>query len=400
MQFWDGIGAYLDFTQPKTLAWWKEKVKETLLDYGITATWNDNNEFEIWTDKAMAHGFGQPRSAHECKPLQSLLMMRASRDAQKEHAPNKRPFLVSRSGGVGMHRYAQTWSGDNSTSWETLKYNLKMGLGLALSGVSNTGHDIGGFSGPAPDPELLVRWVQFGIFMPRFCIHSWNDDGTVNEPWMHLQVTPIVRDLIKLRYRLIPDLYDLLWRYHCEYEPMVRPTFFDFPDDPRCWPECNDMMVGPSLLAAPVVEPGLVDREVKLPSGTHWYDFWSGEVFKGGQTVTRPAPWARPVLFARESCAIPLNVAAQTFAARADSRSFKIFPPTGSGAFTTENFEDDDESEAYQAGGYGGWRITVEADEKLVSVHVQNFGAFSEFSPEAGLIFPEPETRKVSITIS
>jgi alpha-glucosidase len=160
------------------------------------------------------------------------------------------------------------------------------------------------------------------------------------------------------------------------------------------------MMVGPSLLAAPVVEPGLVDREVNLPSGTHWYDFWSGEVFKGGQTVTRPAPWARPVLFARESCAIPLNVAAQTFAARADRRSFKIFPPTGSGAFTTENFEDDDESEAYQAGGYGGWRINVEADEKLVSVHVHNFGAFTEFSPEAGLIFPEPETRKVSITRS
>src|SRR3984893_8239080 len=104
---------------------------------------------------ALAHGFGQPRPARERKPLHSLLRMRASRDAQKAHAPDERPFLVSRSGAVGMHRYAQTWSGDNSTSWETLKYNLKMGLGLALSGVSNTGHDIGGFSGSAPDPELL-----------------------------------------------------------------------------------------------------------------------------------------------------------------------------------------------------------------------------------------------------
>jgi alpha-glucosidase len=175
------IGAYLDFTQPETLAWWKAKVKETLLDYGIAATWNDNNEFEIWTDKALAYCFGFPRPAHECKPLQSLLMMRASRDAQKEHAPDKRPFLVSRSGGVGMHRYVQTWSGDNSTSWETLKYNLKMGLGLALSGIANAGQDIGGFSGPAPDPDLFVRWVQFGVF---FCIHSWHEDGSVNEPWM------------------------------------------------------------------------------------------------------------------------------------------------------------------------------------------------------------------------
>jgi alpha-glucosidase len=117
VQFWDGIGAYLDFTQPKTLAWWKAKVKEALLDCGITATWNDNNEFEIWTDEALAYGFGQPRPAHECKPLQSLLMMRASRDVQKEQVPDRRPFLVSRSGGVGMHRNVQTWSGDNSTSW-------------------------------------------------------------------------------------------------------------------------------------------------------------------------------------------------------------------------------------------------------------------------------------------
>ena len=396
-QFWDGIGAYLDFTQPKTLAWWKAKVKETLLDYGIIATWNDNNEFEIWTGKAMANGFGHARSARECKPLQSLLMMRASRDAQKEHAPGKRPFLVSRSGAVGMHRYAQTWSGDNSTSWETLKYNLKMGLGLALSGVSNTGHDIGGFSGPAPDPELLVRWVQFGVFMPRFCIHSWNDDGSVNEPWMYPQTTPFVRDLIKLRYRLIPYLYDLLWRYHHAYEPVVRPTFFDFPDDPACWLEGDEMMVGPSLLAAPVIEPGHVYREVYLPFGTRWYDFWSGEVFEGGQTITRPAPWTRPVLFARENCTIPVNVAVQTFAARADRRSFLIFPPTSSGAFTAENFEDDGESEAYQAGGYGGWRIKVEADEKLISAHVHRFGALTGLAAEASLIFPESETRKVSI---
>ena len=107
------------------------------------------------------------------------------------------------------------------------------------------------------------------------------------------------------------------------------------------------MMVGHSLLAAPVVDPGHIHRAVYLPFGAHWYDFWSGEVFEGGQTITRPAPWTRPVLFARESCAIPVNVAAQTFAARADRRSFMVFPPTGSGAFTTENFEDDDESEAY-----------------------------------------------------
>jgi len=206
VQFWDEVGAYLDFTNPAALHWWKSHVKDALLDYGIAATWNDNNEFEIWSPDAFAHGFGDAYPAHQAKVLQTMLMMRASRDAQREHAPERRPFLVSRSGGVGMQRYVQTWSGDNYTSWDTLRYNLKMGLGLSLSGVSNIGHDIGGFSGPAPEPELFARWVQFGVFMPRFSIHSWNDDGTVNEPWMHPEVTREISDLIKLRYRLLPYL--------------------------------------------------------------------------------------------------------------------------------------------------------------------------------------------------
>jgi alpha-glucosidase len=397
-QFWDGIGAYLDFTNPKTIVWWKSKIKETLLDNGIAAAWNDNNEFEIWSNKALAHNFGEPRPARERKPLQSLLMMRASREAQKEHAPDKRPFVVSRSGAAGMQRYAQTWAGDNVTSWETLKYNLKMALGLALSGVSNTGHDIGGFAGQAPSPELFVRWVQAAVLIPRFCIHSWHEDGTVNEPWMYPEVTPLIRDLIKLRYRLMPYLYDLLWRYHSSYEPVIRPTFYDFPEDPRCWQENDDMMAGRSLLAAPVAEPEALHREVYLPSGTYWYDFWSGEVLAGGQTVTRPAPWSRPVLFAREGCALPINAAAQSLEARAGRRSFMIFPPAGAGAFACETFEDDGESEAYRKGGYGGFRVNVEASETSVSVSIQPYGGFAVLGPEPQLIFPAGETRRTFVS--
>ncbi|MBV9299941.1 MAG: alpha-glucosidase, partial [Verrucomicrobia bacterium] len=192
VQFWDEVGAYLDFTNSETVAWWKAGVTKSLLEYGIEATWNDNNEFEIWNENAWIEGFGQKRKAAEAKALQTLLMMRASWEAQREFAPEKRPFLVTRAGAVGLHRYAQTWSGDNYTSWETLRYNIKMGIGLALSGVSNLGHDVGGFSGPAPDPELFLRWVQFGIFMPRFSIHSWNDDESVNEPWMYTEITPYI----------------------------------------------------------------------------------------------------------------------------------------------------------------------------------------------------------------
>jgi alpha-glucosidase len=399
-QFWAGLGAYLDFTNPATIRWWQRKIDEALLDYGVAAIWNDNNEFEILSPTALAQNFGKSRPAYEMKPLQSLLMMRASRDAQKRRAANLRPFVVSRSGGVGMHRYVQTWSGDNNTSWETLRYNLKMGLGLSLSGVSNSGHDIGGFSGPAPDPELFVRFVQFGVFLPRFSIHSWNDNGTVNEPWMHPEATPYVRANIKLRYRLIPYLYDLLWRYHHDYEPILRPTFFDFPDDPRCWTENDEMMVGRALLAAPVVEPGCAEREIYLPAGTRWYDYWAGEIFAGGQTVTRPALWSQPVLFVREGSAIAVNVAEQSFAKRADRRGFMIFPPRGSGAFTVENFEDDGESEAYRSAHAGGWRIEVEADASCISARVEHFGASDLRDERPWLIFPQTEARRVSISYS
>ena len=300
VQFWGDVGACLDFTNPATLLWWKTKVTEELLARGFDSTWNDNNEFEIVDARARIFGFGKPRAACEAKPLQPLLMMRASREAQREFAPAKRPFVVSRSGMAGMQRYAQTWSGDNSTSWETLKYNIKMGLGLALSGVSNAGHDVGGFAGAKPDPELFVRWVACGIFSPRFSIHSWNDDGTANEPWMHPEVAADVASLIRFRYRLMPYLYDCLWRHHAHFEPVTRPLFHDFPDDPRAFEESDSFMLGRSLLVAPVVEPRLTSAQPWLPAGADWRDFWTGERFAGGASVSRPAPYDRPVLFVRD----------------------------------------------------------------------------------------------------
>ncbi len=396
VQFWDEVGAYLDFTNPATIAWWKARVKDALLSHGIAATWNDNNEFEIWTDDALACGFGEPRPAREAKVLQTLSMMRASRDAQREHAPSTRPFLVSRSGGVGMHRYVQTWSGDNYTSWETLRFNLRMGLGLAMSGVSNSGHDIGGFSGPAPDPELFARWVAFGIFLPRFSIHSWNDDGTVNEPWMYPRVTPCIASLIKLRYRLIPYLYDLLWQSHDAYEPVLRPMFAEFPSDPRCLLDGDDMMLGPSLLVAPVVDPGQTTRDVYLPSGARWLSYWSGEAFEGGHVVRFPAPLDEPVMLIREGFGIALNVAEQSFTQRADRRAFILLPFAETGTARGSSTEDDGESEAWRAGQQGRWDVTLESNATALRLSVAYIGSFPREQDEIEVRLPAAESRLVT----
>jgi alpha-glucosidase len=395
VQFWDEVGAYLDFTNPATIDWWKARVKDSLLQYGIAATWNDNNEFEIWTQDAVANGFGKSFPAQQAKVLQTQLMMRASRDAQREHAPGKRPFLVSRSGGVGMHRYVQTWSGDNYTSWETLRYNLKMGLGLAMSGMSNTGHDIGGFSGPAPEPELFVRWVAFGIFLPRFSIHSWNDDGTVNEPWMHPEFTRQVSDLIKLRYRLIPYLYELLWQSHSAYEPVLRPLFAEFPDDPNCLADGDDMMLGASLLVAPVVEPGQTTREVYLPAGSRWVTYWSAEAFEGGETIRLPAPFDQPVMLIREGGVIAINGAEQHFARPADERAFIVVPFADEGVARGGCVEDDGESEAWRTGDQGRWNVSIETTVQSLLLSVTRTGQMPSEQTHVRVLIPGYETRPV-----
>jgi alpha-glucosidase len=309
IQYWDALGSTVDFTNANAKAWWQGQVKTALLDYGIAATWNDNNEYEVWDSRALTHGFGAPYPIAHARALQPLLMMRASRAAQIAHAPDELPYVVTRSGMTGLHRYAQTWTGDNHTSWDTLRYNIKMGLGLSLSGISNIGHDVGGFAGPKPDPELFLRWLQAGIMMPRFSIHSWNEDCSVNEPWMYPVILPQVHMLMALRQRLEPFLYTLMRRYHTDYEPISRPLWLDHPDDPEAWADTDDHMLGPDLLVALVVEPGVTTRTVRFPGTDQWADVWRGDTYAGGSTATLAAPIdGPPLLFTRAGSAIHGNV--------------------------------------------------------------------------------------------
>jgi len=232
-----------------------------------------------------------------------------------------------------------------------------------------------------------VRWVEAGVFMPRFSIHSWNDDGSSNEPWMHPEVTSLVRDLIRLRYRLVPYLYDLSWRHAQAFEPIVRPTFVDFPDDPLAYDDCDELMLGPSLLVASVVEPGATTRRVRLPAGADWADFWTGARYAGGEEIELPAPLGRPPLLIREGSAIALNIAEQSFDLRADQRAFAIFAPR-TGAFEATCHEDDGESDAWRDGAFGAWRIEVEATPRRLEVAVFAQGEQPPQGPLAALIRP------------
>ena len=311
-QFWDGVGSHLDFTHPAAIAWWQKSLKDQVLDFGIDAGWNDNNEYAVMDDDACCHGFGQPMPLHRARPLHGLLMTRASFEAQAAHAVDKTEpvFSVTRGGPPGLQRYAQTWSGDNTTSWETLRWNIRTGLQMGLSGMFNVGHDVGGFAGPSPGPELFVRWVQACCLNPRMVMNSWKADGSNNVPWLHPEVTHLVAAAIRLRYTLMPYLWSLFERAHQLHQPIIRPTFYDFPQDERCFADCDDFMLGDALLVAPVVHPGARSREVYLPGGpAAWFDFHDGTRLEAGQLHTVAAPLSTLLLFARAGASIPVAAA-------------------------------------------------------------------------------------------
>ena len=389
--FWDDEGSHLDFTHPEAIRWWQENVTRQLLEKGIDATWNDNNEYEIWDDEARCHGFGRPTAIKHLRPVMPLLMMRASLEAQMRFAPQKRPWLISRSGCPGMQRYVQTWSGDNRTSWETLRYNIRMGLGMSLSGLYNVGHDVGGFAGDKPDAELFVRWVQNGVMHPRFTIHSWNDDGTVNEPWMYPAVTPLIRQAINLRYRLMPYLYTLLWLAHSEDEPMLRPTFLDHQHDEQTFAECDDFLLGRDLLVASVVEPGARRRRLWLPDNqAGWYDFWQGQWYGGGQWITLDAPLERVPLLVRAGAGLP-----QSPGPKDERRELHLFPLPANGSSSGLLFEDDGESWGYQKEDalWLSWTMRCEAE----AIHL-DFSWRGHFRPDwrqLDIRLPQTERRRL-----
>jgi alpha-glucosidase len=344
--FWGGRGSHLDFTNPDTINWWKRNVTSQLLENGILSTWNDNNEYEIWDRSAQCDGFGEPLDIALIRPLHSQFMCRASSEAQQAFAPDKRPYLISRSAAPGLQRYAQTWTGDNHTDWDTLRWNIRMGLGLSLSGFYNVGHDVGGFAGPKPDPELFLRWVQNGIFHPRFTIHSWNDDRSVNEPWMYPEVTAAVREAIQLRYCLLPYLYTCLWQAVSQDVPMLRPTFLNYPEDRKCERDCDEFMLGTDLLVANVVEPGQMQRAIYLPDNDQgWWDFSNQCWYAGGQEIEMPVRLESIPLFVRAGAVLPLSkIATRARAGRETGRELMVFPLAADGESESYLFEDDGES--------------------------------------------------------
>ncbi|MBQ1477253.1 MAG: hypothetical protein IIZ33_03825 [Erysipelotrichaceae bacterium] len=258
--FWGGNASYLDFTDPRAYDLWKHYVKTQLVSNGYTDIWNDNNEYDIHDREVYARGFSKEIPARLIKPLFSYLMAKASREASKE--ANETPFNVTRCAIAGSQAIATTWTGDNYTDFKDLRYNHYQAMTMSLSGFCFFGPDIGGFAGPRPSRELFLRWLQYGVFLPRFVLHSWKPDEESTMPWLYPEEKETVKKLFNLRDSLIPYLSKEMKRCIQNNTPLVTPVFLRDEDYDR---NSDNYMCGEKILACPLFDEGIDERIIHLP---------------------------------------------------------------------------------------------------------------------------------------
>ncbi|KZO97413.1 glycoside hydrolase family 31 protein [Calocera viscosa TUFC12733] len=327
-------GAWLDMTSREGRDWWYAGVRG-LIDAGADAMWNDNDEFSLHDDAYRCAwelpslplaGTGPKEVGLVGRMTHTQLLGQTSYEALLDADGRRRPFIVTRSANVGTLRWcAGTWSGDNWTSWETLRGNVAMCLNAGMSLMHSYGHDVGGFGGPLPTIELFTRWVQSCVYNPRFCIHSFkptltNKAGTstINEPWMHPSVTHLIRASIKRRYELLPYLYALHWESHERAEPLnTWLGWGEFERDEEVYSrkvlEGHDFWLGTGrLLVASVCYESQVEREVYLPRSAEepkrgYYLLSAPYTYHAPGWVTVPTPLEHIAVFARVGSVIPLG---------------------------------------------------------------------------------------------
>ena len=289
---WPGPSVFPDFTRKITRDWWGTLYKQFVAD-GVAGFWNDMNEPAVFTypTKTMPDdvqhridepGFVKRTAMHtEIHNIFGMENSRATWDGQLALRPNVRPFVMTRASYAGGQRYAATWTGDNSSTWNHLRQTTPQLLNLGLSGFALSGADVGGFAG-SPPPALLTRWLMLAAFQPIDRDHAAK--GTRDhEPWVDgPEQEAIRRRYIEERYRLMPYLYTTVEETSRDGLPIIRPLFLEFPhatadQHPMDLDAGGEFLFGPSILVAASPSPEEVaPYEVHLPPGI-WYDYWTGE---------------------------------------------------------------------------------------------------------------------------
>jgi alpha-glucosidase len=376
---WPDKAVFPDFLRPDVREWWGD-LHKSLTSIGVVGIWNDMNEpaiddrpfgdpgNKIWFPLDAPQGPVDERTTHtEAHNLYGLTMAQASCEGLERLRPTERSFVLTRSGYAGVQRWSSVWMGDNHSLWEHLEMSLPMLCNMGLSGVAFVGCDIGGFAGNAT-AELFARWMQVGMLYPLMRGHSAMTTAR-HEPWVFGdRVERICREYINLRYQLLPYLYTLFWEATTTGTPILRPLLYHFPNDPNTYTLYDQVLLGPSLMAAPIYRPGIEHRAVYLPEGS-WYDWWSGDRYEGPTHILAHAPLERMPLYVRAGAIIPMAPVMQYADERPiDQLTLRIWPGTGEWTL----YEDDGHTFEYRTGAWATTTYRVRPDGQQAIVEIQS----------------------------
>ena len=358
--FYETAG-YFDFLNPDARRWWFTKIKP-LVDDGIAGFWTDLGEPEQDYRSDFLYGGHRESEIHN---VYNLLWHEALADGFATYYPNRRLYIISRSGFAGDQRFAAHWTNDTRANWQTLAAHLNALANYGLSGLSYFGSDIGGFSGQASD-ELYTRWFQFGAFCPVFRAHG-HDPKPVAPYQFGPQVLDHCRTMLKLRYRLLPYIYTVARETYDTGLPMCRALPLAFPDDPKVALNGTQFMFGPNIMVAPVTTQGLTSRDVYLPNG-NWIDLWTGQTVRGPVATNWPAPLAQIPAFYRDDTITPLgpDVASSQFD-DCTQRGLRIYCGTKA---TGTVYDDDGNSNGYRANEFATTAVTAVRSHNQITITI------------------------------
>lgn len=380
-QVWPGRTGFPDFTLAEARKWWGEW-NARHIESGVSGIWNDMNEPATGDLPCDSMRFGRGRFSHERFHNQyALLMAMATVEGLLEHAPEKRPFVLSRAGSPGIQRYAANWLGDNISRWDHLAMSVAMSLGLGISGQPFVGADVGGFMGNS-SAELMVRWYQCAALTPFFRNHN-NANQKDQYPWVCGEsIEDLCRKAIELRYTLLPYIYSQFMESAETGWPVQRPLIFFDPSDRAARDLDDEYLFGDHLLVAPVLQKSATARQVYLPRGT-WHHWHTGEIFDGRQFVIAPTPMNYIPLFARGGAVIPTwpHAPQSTMDHRAETIDLHVFLPREGGETRSVLHEDDGSTFAFRAGAFVRTEFVLEKKAGGISLRASVTGkGFPEFA--------------------
>jgi alpha-D-xyloside xylohydrolase len=362
---YDRAGSDIDTTNPEAARWYWNTIRDNILSKGFDSLWSDETEPDLPPNGSYFH-IGPGTRYFNVYPLfhTGALYDGFRRDMKQ------RALILSRDAYLGaQHNGAMFWSSDIYPTWDTLKRQIPTGLDFTASGLAYWSNDVGGWQylpaehhplkpalldpsdardnigGYDDYPELYTRWFEYGSFLPIFRTHG---SRLYNEVWTYGKAAePILEKYLKLRYQLMPYIYSLGYQTNETGAPYMRALFMDFPNDPNVAAIGDEYMFGPAFLVAPVTEQGETSRMVYLPAGANWYNYWTNQRVRGGQTIKVEAPIDTLPLFVREGSIVPLGEPVLSTAETQKIAHVRVYPGAD-GAFTL--YDDDGKTYAYENG--------------------------------------------------